>query len=261
MTRFGLRVTIASMDATRGDSRPSAQRLLVWPVVAGSFLFTAIYAALYALLVVRLRLLAPRVPTSDFIVPGFFAVLFGWVVISPRAACLPAKRDDSRFTLVLLVSIIAAVPALFALHYVRESMSRVARVADPAAILTTPPERYYEIATFDIDRAACGVARKTNVRGRNGTELLLSAAYACPFAGQPSPARIWVGKEATRTISNSMIAQGDEQRQKIDEFFAATQTRFVTRGLGEVRSFRRLAGEDTRDDLLAAIRRSPAAST
>lgn len=121
------------MDATRGDSRPSAQRLLVWPVVAGSFLFTAIYAALYALLVVRLRLLAPRVPTSDFIVPGFFAVLFGWVVISPRAACLPAKRDDSRFTLVLLVSIIAAVPALFALHYVRESMSRVARVADPAA--------------------------------------------------------------------------------------------------------------------------------
>jgi hypothetical protein len=150
--------------ARPAGGRAACIRLLALPAALGSAAFVLVYSLAHYLLVIRLGWIDPAEEAVDLLGPILFAVGFGYFLLVPRVALLPLV-ERGQFAVAMVMSILAAVPAISAQRFVREAAARRLAIATLAEV-TGQPARYYQIARLSVDQSRCGADRTMVLRGR-----------------------------------------------------------------------------------------------
>lgn len=206
------------------------------------------------LLDIQLDVLPLRADLLDFWLPFFlpWIPVLIWLRKPIRILDIRGKYDNGFFGYQFAMVITIAIPLLISQHYITMASFQLIEVNKIQEISKFSKEKYFKIASFDVDKNAALAHINTRTSGRDNNKLHFYLYLACPFDNAPD---IWYGIDYTKQIPNNSNETFKEVSYRY--FINESDTAFAEYDVQNVTYFEKLSSiSDDRNGFLKAIKKA-----
>lgn len=212
------------------------------------------YNVIRWLLDIQLDVLPLRADLLDFWLPFTLPWIPVLVWLRPRIRILDirGKYDNGLFGYQFAMVGAIAIPLLISQHYITMASFQLIEVNKAQETSKFPKEKYFKIASFEVDKNAALPHINTRTSGKNDNKLNFYLYLTCPFENAPN---VWYGIDYQKKIPNNSTETFKEDEYK--RFLNECDTAFAKYDVQNVTYFERLSYiSDDKNGFLKAIKKA-----
>ncbi|VBB48600.1 membrane hypothetical protein [uncultured Paludibacter sp.] len=250
------------MENQNNQSKINILKTIYLPILISIGILFSIYSLLNYLIIIKYKLIEPNVGLVKFFIPILLTVVLSYFYIRPKINFIVFKNGDKKGDLTYLFIFIIAIPFIIFQHYLDTKGGELTQVKHIYEIVSKPKTKYYQIEDFFLLRKFGSLWVSSDVTGRYGTELSVTASLVCPLVdtvfnyNKEETWKVWFAKNYHKTFnykkSETMAGQNE-----INEFIDKSVMDFKLSDFSQEHFFSRISNSDERKNYVSAIERFP----
>jgi rhomboid protease GluP len=194
----------------------------------------------------------------DMIFPLIFVSLLVYFFIRPRLHVIQIAPGKDTFGLQFLIGISMIIPTVIAQNYIDKATGTLTEVRSVSEISKLPTSKYYDVASFYIDKKQIGMYKTSEISGKHNQHLNFYVYVALPLLNKAKDtagyeSNYWIGKQYAKQVSSRLSDQEKESAYK--SFLKNSEEAFNHTNFSDFNYLERLRASDELDNYKEAVKR------
>lgn len=233
-------------------------QILILPYLLVTLLFIVGYTFLNWFLCIYTQWVAIKELYIDMIFPLILVIFLVYFFIRPRLHVIQIAPGKDTFGLQFLIGFSMIVPTVIAQNYIDKATGTLTEVQSVSEISKLPSSKYYDVASFYIDKKQIGMYKTSEISGKHNQHLNFYVYVALPLLNKAKDtagyeSKYWIGKQFSKQVSSRISDQEKEIAYK--SFLKDSENEFNYTNFNDFKYLERLRPSDELDNFEEAVKR------
>ena len=194
----------------------------------------------------------------DMIFPLIFVSFLVYFFIRPRLHVIQLAPGKDTFGLHFLIGLSMIVPTVIAQNYIDKATGTLTEVRSVSEISKLPTSKYYDVASFYIDKKQIGIYKTSEISGKHNQHLDFYIYVALPLLNRAKDTagyecKYWIGKRFSKQVSSRLSDLEKDREYRI--FLKHSENEFIYTNFTDFSYLERLRPSDELDNFEEAVKR------